>query len=188
MNELGDAAKAIGKVIETINDISEQVNLLSLNATIEAARAGEAGKGFAVVANEIKELAAQTSNASMDIRNRIDNIQQSSSDSLSGITEIAGIIGEVNDIVATVSAAIEEQSAATREIAENITHVSSGIQDVNINVNQSSTVTGDISNDISGVNRSAGEMADMSGQVNRKASALTELAAGLDELVKQFRV
>ena len=63
MDQLSESAGAIGKVIETITDISEQVNLLALNATIEAARAGEAGKGFAVVANEIKELAKQTAAA-----------------------------------------------------------------------------------------------------------------------------
>jgi methyl-accepting chemotaxis protein len=57
VNDLGDAAQRIGKVTETITEISEQTNLLALNATIEAARAGEAGKGFAVAANEIKEFA-----------------------------------------------------------------------------------------------------------------------------------
>ncbi|RPH38402.1 MAG: methyl-accepting chemotaxis protein, partial [Desulfobulbaceae bacterium] len=57
---LGQAAISIGRVTETITEISEQTNLLALNATIEAARAGDAGKGFAVVANEIKDLARQT--------------------------------------------------------------------------------------------------------------------------------
>jgi methyl-accepting chemotaxis protein len=71
MDQLGAAANSIGKVIETITDISEQVNLLALNATIEAARAGEAGKGFAVVANEIKELAKQTAAATQDIKEKI---------------------------------------------------------------------------------------------------------------------
>ena len=63
IDNLGRAAQDIGKVTETITEISEQTNLLALNATIEAARAGEAGKGFAVVANEIKELAKQTAKA-----------------------------------------------------------------------------------------------------------------------------
>lgn len=62
------AADKIGKVTETITEISEQTNLLALNATIEAARAGEAGKGFAVVANEIKDLAKQTAEARMLIK------------------------------------------------------------------------------------------------------------------------
>ena len=70
MTELGEAAQAIGKVTETITEISEQTNLLALNATIEAARAGDAGKGFAVVANEIKELAKQTAAATTEIKNQ----------------------------------------------------------------------------------------------------------------------
>ncbi|MBW2107459.1 MAG: methyl-accepting chemotaxis protein, partial [Deltaproteobacteria bacterium] len=77
VDELGAAAEEIGKVTETITDISEQTNLLALNATIEAARAGEAGKGFAVVANEIKELAKQTAEATVEIRKKVEGIQQS---------------------------------------------------------------------------------------------------------------
>ncbi|WP_163337978.1 methyl-accepting chemotaxis protein [Desulfopila sp. IMCC35008] len=75
VGELGQAAAGIGKVLETISEISEQVNLLALNATIEAARAGEAGKGFAVVANEIKDLAKQTAEATGEIRTKIEGIQ-----------------------------------------------------------------------------------------------------------------
>ena len=77
VDELGNAAREIGKVVETITEISEQVNLLALNATIEAARAGEAGKGFAVVANEIKDLAKQTAGATMEIKAKIAAIQGS---------------------------------------------------------------------------------------------------------------
>ena len=61
--QLGNTAKDISKITETIAEISEQTNLLALNATIEAARAGEAGKGFAVVAGEIKHLARLTADA-----------------------------------------------------------------------------------------------------------------------------
>lgn len=75
VGELGHAAQQIGKVTETITEISEQTNLLALNATIEAARAGEAGKGFAVVANEIKELAKQTALATEEIKSQISSIQ-----------------------------------------------------------------------------------------------------------------
>ncbi len=68
INQLGVAAREIGKVTETITEISSQTNLLALNATIEAARAGSAGKGFAVVATEIKALAQQTAAATEDIK------------------------------------------------------------------------------------------------------------------------
>ncbi len=188
MNGLSESANAIGKVVETITDISEQVNLLSLNATIEAARAGEAGKGFAVVANEIKDLAAQTSDASFDIKNRIEDIQQSSTSSLRSIEEISTVIADVNDIVSTIATSVEEQSSATREIAENINQASSGIEEVNSNVNQSSAVSAEISQDITGVNESSKEIAERSDQVKLSAEDLSKLAARLDEMVGRFKV
>lgn len=188
MNELGVAAQAIGQVVETITDISEQVNLLSLNATIEAARAGEAGKGFAVVANEIKDLAKQTSDASMDIKTKINNIQESANGTLAGMGKISEVITEVNDIVATIATAVEEQSAATREIADNISQASTGIEEVNQNVNQSSTVADEITKDISDVNQSSKEMAGRSDQVTQSAEDLSKLAGQLDQLVGRFKV
>lgn len=188
MNGLSGSAKAIGKVVETITDISEQVNLLSLNATIEAARAGEAGKGFAVVANEIKDLAKQTSDASLDIKSRIEDIQQSSTNSLSSIEEISTVIADVNDIVSTIATAVEEQSSATSEIAHNINQATSGIEEVNSNVNQSSAVSAEIAQAITGVNDSAGEIAERSSQVKLSAEDLSKLAGRLDEMVGRFKV
>jgi methyl-accepting chemotaxis protein len=94
MDGLGQAAEGIGKVVETITEISEQVNLLALNATIEAARAGEAGKGFAVVANEIKELAKQTSAATLEIKEKIQNIQGSTDGTVKGINDHLRVINK----------------------------------------------------------------------------------------------
>ncbi|MGM0419355.1 MAG: methyl-accepting chemotaxis protein [Thermodesulfobacteriota bacterium] len=188
INELGEAAKAIGKVVETITDISDQVNLLALNATIEAARAGEAGKGFAVVANEIKELASQTSDASGDIKNKIENIQQSSSETMDGISEISNVINNVNEIVTTIATAVEEQSTATQEITENINQASTGIQEVNENVNQNSSVAQDIAKDISLVNTSAEDMTARSEEVKTSSGDLSKLAEDLNNMVGRFKV
>ncbi len=188
MRELGAAAQAIGQVVETITDISEQVNLLSLNATIEAARAGEAGKGFAVVANEIKELASQTSNASQDIKDKIDHIQQSASGSMAGMGEVTGVIGKVSEIVSEIAAAVEEQSAATHEINENIAHASSGVEEVNQNVGKGALVAEGITRDISRVNQSAENMTLRSQKIQISAEELSSLAERLDELVGQFKI
>ena len=188
MGKLGHAAKAIGKVIETITDISEQVNLLALNATIEAARAGEAGKGFAVVANEIKELAKQTATATQDIKEKISAIQETTSVTIDQIAEITDVIKSVNDIVANIATAVEQQSTAAREIVGNVSQASQGIQDVNENVNQSSLVSTEISKDINNVSISMDELSSSSSQVNLSAQDLSKLAEDLKKTVDQFKI
>ncbi len=188
MSELSEAANKIGKVTETITEISEQTNLLALNATIEAARAGEAGKGFAVVANEIKELAKQTAEATLDIKNLIDDVQ-TSSDSTSGrINQISEVITGVNDIVSTIASAVEEQTAATQEIANNIAQASQGIQEVNENVNQSSAVASGISQDIAEVSSAAQNISKSSNDVKQSAQDLLNRSQELNEIVGSFKV
>ena len=188
VDELGNAAREISQVTETISEISEQVNLLALNATIEAARAGEAGKGFAVVANEIKELAKQTAEATGEIKKRIEGIQTSTDGTVTEIEQISKVINEVNEIVATIATAVEEQSVTTREIAENVSQASQGISEVAENVTQSSTVTGEIARDISEVNHAAGEMSNSSSQVSMSAQELSKLSDKLKETVGKFKV
>ncbi|XPS82417.1 methyl-accepting chemotaxis sensory transducer [Desulfosarcina variabilis str. Montpellier] len=188
MNTLGNAAQAIGKVTETITEISEQTNLLALNATIEAARAGEAGKGFAVVANEIKELAKQTANATLDIKRQIEEVQSTTSVTVDDIDKISGIINNINDIVGTIATAVEEQSVTTKEIAGNIAQASQGLQEVNENVNQSSSVAGEITQDISQVNSEAGGISNASGQVTISAEQLKDMAVQLKAIVNQFKI
>jgi methyl-accepting chemotaxis protein len=188
VDELGNAAREIGQVVETITEISEQVNLLALNATIEAARAGEAGRGFAVVANEIKNLAKQTAGATMEIKEKIGAIQGSTDGTVSEINQISKIINDVNEIVSTIATAVEEQSVTTKEIAGNVAQASQGIQEVNENVAQSSKVAGEIANDIAGVNQSAGEMSNSSAQVNLSAEELTKMGTKLNKMVGKFKI
>ncbi len=188
IDELGKAASQISKVTEVISDISEQTNLLALNATIEAARAGEAGKGFAVVASEIKALAMQTADATKDIKTRIDAIQGSTSDTVDEIESVSQVIQNVNEIVSTIAAAVEEQSATSREIAENMGQASQGLQEVNQNVAQSSAVSGEIAKDIGSVNAISNEVKQGSSQVNDSAGTLAGLAEELQKLVGNFQL
>ncbi|MGE4560960.1 MAG: methyl-accepting chemotaxis protein [Desulfobulbus sp.] len=188
MAELGQAALAIGKVTEAITEISEQTNLLALNATIEAARAGEAGKGFAVVANEIKELAKQTAAATLDIKNQIAGVQGTTQSTVEEINQITKIINSVNEIVATISTAVGEQSSATEEIANNIAQASQGLGEVNENVNQSSAVAGSITQDIAGVNMASNEISTSSHQVKSSADTLKLLADELQGIVNTFKI
>lgn len=188
MDELGGAALEISKVTETITEISEQTNLLALNATIEAARAGEAGKGFAVVANEIKELAKQTSEATLEIRQKIEAIQQSTDLSVKEMGDINVVINDVNEIVNTIATAVEEQSASTGEISNNVSNAAQGIAEVNENVSQSSTVSEEISEQISGVSQVSGVIQGDSNKVNNQAGELSALSRQLEDIVGQFKL
>jgi len=187
MVELGRAAQEIGQVTETINDISEQTNLLALNATIEAARAGDAGKGFAVVASEIKELARQTAEATREIQGKIDSVQSTARGSISEIQEVSKVITDVNDLVATIASAVEEQSIATAEISGNISNASTGVSEVGENMGQVSAASNEIAREIAHVNHSAEEMSKNSFQVNDKAMGLSELAGKLKKILSTFK-
>ncbi len=188
VNDLGRATDDIGNVTEAITEISEQTNLLALNATIEAARAGDAGKGFAVVANEIKELAKQTSDATNKIKNQIEGIQISTRDTVDEIKQMTGVISEVNDIVTSIAASIEEQSASTKEIALNIVATSEGIQGVSQKINQSAEVSQSITQDILSVNDASGGISDSSSMVDHHSKDLSILADKLEDMVGKLAV
>ncbi|MEA1969524.1 MAG: methyl-accepting chemotaxis protein [Thermodesulfobacteriota bacterium] len=187
IHELGKVASEINKVTEVISEISEQTNLLALNATIEAARAGEAGKGFAVVASEIKTLARQTAEATTNIKNSIDTIQGSTSETIQEIESVSKVIANVNEIVGTIATAVEEQSVTTREIAENMGQASAGLQEVNENVSQSSGVADEIAKEIGNVSQVSEEVNQGSDQIKNSAGALANLAEELKTLVGTFQ-
>lgn len=188
IRELGEAALEIGKVTETIAEISDQTNLLALNATIEAARAGEAGKGFAVVANEIKELARQTAEATLDIKNNIEGVQSSTTNSVSQIEQVTEVISEINVTVASIAAAVEEQATATNEISTNVAQGVGGLGEVNENVAQSALVSSEIAQSISGISHASTEMSTSSNEVQGSAGDLSELAEKLKQMVSGFKL
>lgn len=169
---LSQAAEKIGDVVKLIADIASQTNLLALNATIEAARAGDAGKGFAVVAAEVKNLANQTARATDDIGQQIAAIQEATKDSVSAISEIAVTISHVNEIATAISAAVEEQGAATQEIARNVAQASMGTQEVSLN--------------IAGVSQSADETQQMSSDMLGAAQNVSSQSARLRDRVQEF--
>ncbi len=123
---LAQAAQKIGDVIKLIRTIAGQTNLLALNATIEAARAGDAGKGFAVVAAEVKSLAVQTAKATEDISKLIMSVQEATGGSVAAIGRITSRMREIDRCTTAVSAAVEEQNAATSEISQNVAGASDG--------------------------------------------------------------
>ncbi|MCF8481659.1 MAG: cache domain-containing protein [Rhodospirillum sp.] len=130
INDLQRRVGQISEIVGLISDIAEQTNLLALNATIEAARAGDAGKGFAVVAGEVKSLANQTQKATVDIVQRIADVQSATETSVSAIGDVSRVISEVHGIAASISSAVEEQGAATQEIARNVDEAARGTEAV----------------------------------------------------------
>ncbi len=120
MQALSESTSKIHYLIESINEITAQINLLALNATIEAARAGEQGKGFAVVAGEVKNLASQTATATQDISEFIAHINDKTHDAVAAIGDIHAIIGSINTVSSEVAHAVSAQNAATGDIAKNI--------------------------------------------------------------------
>jgi len=169
---LAGSVHKIGEIVELITDIADQTNLLALNATIEAARAGDSGKGFAVVAGEVKNLANQTAKATEEISRQITEVQSSTEGSVDAIHRVAKTISEINEIASAISAAVEEQGAATQEIARNVEQAAAGTSEVNTN--------------ISGVNQAAGETGMAANNVLHASGELTDKSEELRGLVETY--
>jgi len=129
-DELLKSARMMEEVMNLIRQIADRVNILALNAAIEAARAGEAGKGFAVVANEVKNLANQTASATDKIVSEIGAVQVISTSVTQSVQATMRDARLVNTYVQGVAAAIEQQSAATREISQRSLETSHAIDSI----------------------------------------------------------
>jgi len=169
---LAETTKNIGEVIELINNIAEQINLLALNATIESARAGEAGKGFAVVASEVKNLASQTSKATEDISAKIEQMQTASQNVVGSLAEIRAAIINVNEFAGGIASAVEQQSATTNEIAQNM----------QIAANH----TGDVNKTLSGVKQAAADSKNSSLALQNSVRNMAQETEHMAEEIRAF--
>lgn len=172
MGVLSENAQSIGEVVDLIQDIASQTNLLALNATIEAARAGEAGKGFAVVASEVKSLATQTAQATEQISQQIDSMQNVTKDAVSSIERVASTITRINEIATSIASAVAEQNSATDEIARS--------------VEEASAATNGVTENIKAVSQAAGDTSSASSQVASATDELAQQTEGLKVRIEEF--
>ena len=169
---LSNKAHEIGEIIVLIQAIAEQTNLLALNATIEAARAGEAGRGFAVVAQEVKSLAGQSAAAASRVSEHVASIQSATADVVNAIASIASTMRDAEQFASGIAIAVEEQSAATREISKSALEASDGANSA--------------AGKMTGLKSMVGETDQAAAQVHHAAADVTQQARALKHSVDDF--
>jgi methyl-accepting chemotaxis protein len=186
MQDLDGSAKRIGQVSETIRSISAQTSLLALNASIEAARAGAAGKGFAVVANEVKELSRQTVEATEDINGKVTGVQTSTGAAIADIEKISSVVKDVNQLVISIAAAVEEQSVVTRDVAQNIAGAASGIQSASQGIGEAADASRSIASEVAHIRASMQKIQADGESVHNRSNDLERLAETLQQSIARF--
>ncbi len=194
MKSISDRSDEMTGIISIINDISDQINLLSLNASIEAARAGEQGRGFAVVADEISKLADQTSTS---VRSIADLIKASEEEVTSGNRIVRESVEANRNILAGVQEIGQEVEslARTMQSQDEVTgEVIKLGQDVNVRSEEISTATGEQKNAAQEIVRTVSDISELtqenaSGaeQMAGSAESLATIAAELDHRLDEFQ-
>ncbi len=178
---LSEQSQAIGTIIETVDDIAEQSNLLAVNAAIEAAKAGEHGRGFEVVAREIKNLAAESKQATGQVRGILSDIQRATS---------AAVMATEQG-----SKAVESGLAQSRQTGESIQALAGSIQEaanaaLQIAASSQQQVAGmtQVAQAMGSIKQASNQNVDSMAQLKSAADNLRELSAKLQELVAFHRV
>ena len=157
----------IGSIIKTIEDIAFQTNILALNASVEAARAGTAGKGFSVVADEVRDLAARSSEAAHNTGNLIGRSIQDVKTGTESTNHVVSAMQLISDCIQSIKTLMDEIASASIQQSEMIASVENGIKE------------------ISNVVQTNSSAAEESAAVSK---ALSNQVRTLNSLISQFRM
>ncbi|PKG33824.1 methyl-accepting chemotaxis protein [Methanoregula sp.] len=179
--KLSEQSQAIGEIIATVTDISEQSNLLAVNASIEAAKAGELGKGFAVVAHEIHNLAEQSKQATSNIRTILTDIQRGVSSTVISTERGTKSVADAVRLTSDAREAIEVLTRSTAESSRQAIEIASSIHEQATGMDQ-------ISLAMEKIRDAAQKNLDITRKAEKTAEDLHELGLRLKKLTVQYHV